>query len=413
MRRVYKSPLLLILLLFGFLSSAAIAATTISINSGGGIPLGAGRATVGVCDPDITMSASTSLDPSTSLMKVDAITVGNLDMRYPEGCAGNVLDLAYLLNGTPTYASFNIPSIGLSNTNFVLGSPSNACNQANQSLNSFSATTLSSVSISPNFSASYKSVSDYAGTSIVSSNLVVNLNASNYSGSGNWINTGTAGGVATPYLNPAYTSYGGGSCFSFMTILNHPINKGSQRITIANPLSTNMTIGVWFKMVDLGEGSGSTKWGGKYRFWDTSFLVDGDEPNAADFGLGITDGHIVWGTGCYGGSCDDAQDVQAISNGTYNDGIWHYVAVTRSTSSQNLEIYVDGAIVTITQNGNSSANPSYPLNGQSTLGIGGEKNGGRQFYGDKSIASVQMYDRVLTSTEIVQNYNAMRSIFGR
>ena len=413
MRRIYKSPLLLILLLFGLLSSVAIAATTISINSGGGIPLGAGRATVGVCDPDITMSASTSLDPSTSLMKVDTITVSDLDMRYPEGCAGNVLDLAYLLNGVPTYASFNIPSIGLSNTNFVLGSPSNACNQANQSLNSFSATTLSSVSISPNFSASYKSVSDYAGTSIVSSNLVVNLNASNYSGSGNWSNTGTAGGVATPYLNPAYTSYGGGSCFSFMTILNHPLNKGSQRITIANPLSTNMTIGVWFKMVDLGEGSGSTKWGGKYRFWDTSFLVDGDEPNAADFGLGITDGHIVWGTGCYGGSCDDARDVQAISNGTYNDGIWHYVAVTRSTSSQNLEIYVDGAIVTITQNGNSSANPSYPLNGQSTLGIGGEKNGGRQFYGDKSIASVQMYDRVLTSTEIVQNYNAMRSLFGR
>jgi hypothetical protein len=246
--------------------------------------------------------------------------------------------------------------------------------------------------------------------------LVVNLNASTYSGSGNWSNTGSAGGVATPYLNPAYTSFGSGSCFTFTTVPNHPTSQGSQRLTLSNPLSTNMTIGVWFKMVDLGEGSCSAYWvlhGGECRFWDTSFLVDGDEPNAADFGLGITNGHIIWGTGCNGGSCSTANDIEAISNATYNDGIWHYVAVTRSTSSQNLAIYVDGAIVTITQNGNSSSNPSYSLNGQNTLGIGGEKNGGREYFGNKSIAAVHMYDRVLTSAEILQNYNALKSNFGR
>ena len=415
MRRIYKSPVLLFLLFFGFLSSAAIAATTISINSGSGIPLGSGRATVGVCDSDITMSASTSLDPSTALMKVATISVGNLDMRYPEGCAGKVLDVAYLLNGTPTYASFNIPSIGLSNGTFVLGSPSNACNQANETLSPFSATTLSSVSISPNFGASYQSASNYSGTSIVASNLVVNLNASNYSGSGNWINSGTGGASynASPQLNPSYTQFGGGSCFTFTTIPNHPTSQGSQRLTLSNPLSTNMTIGVWFKMVDLGEGSCSTRWGGDCRFWDTSFLIDGDEPNWADFGLGITNGKIVWGTGCNGGSCYTAHDIEAVSNGTYNDGIWHYVTVTRSTSSINLDIYVDGVIVSKTQNGDSSGAQTYVLNGQSTLGIGGEKNGGRENFGNKSIAAVHMYDRVLTSTEIAQNYNAMRSFFGR
>ena len=406
-------PLMLAFLFFGLLTSAAIAATTISINAGGGISGGSGATYVSSCDSDITMSAQTIMNQATSKMEVATISVGGLDMRYPEGCGGNVLDLTYLLNGIPTFASFNIPNTGVSSGTFILSSPSNTCNQSNSTLTSFSAATLSSISIAPNFSNSYQSASAYSGTSIVSSNLVVNLNASTYSGSGNWSNTGSAGGVATPYLNPAYTSFGSGSCFSFTTIPNYPLSKGSQRITIANPLSTNMTIGVWFKMVDLGEGSGSTRSGGKYRFWDTSFLVDGDEPNAADFGLGITDGHIVWGTGCSGGSCDDASDVQAISNATYNDGIWHYVAVTRSTSSQNLAIYVDGAIVTITQNGNSSSNPSYTLNGQNTLGIGGEKNGGREYFGNKSIAAVHMYDRVLSGSEILQNYNALKSNFGR
>jgi hypothetical protein len=96
------------------------------------------------------MSASTSLDPTSGMMRVETISVGGLDMRYPEGCAGNVLDIAYLLNGTPTYAAFNIPSVGLSNGNFILSSPSNACNQANETLSPFLATSLSSVSISSN-----------------------------------------------------------------------------------------------------------------------------------------------------------------------------------------------------------------------------------------------------------------------
>ena len=408
MKRFLKSPILLFFLFFGLLSSAALAATTISINSGGGIPLGSGRATVGVCDSDITMSASTSIDPSTSLMKVATISVGGLDMRYPEGCAGKVLDVAYLLNGTPTYASFNIPSIGLSNGTFVLGSPSNACNQANETLSPFSATTLSSVSISPNFSASYQSASAYSGTSIVSSNLVVNLNASNYSGSGNWINSGTGGATynAAPAASqPIYTTYGGGSCFTF---------DGAQRFTITRPIQDNMTIGVWFKTNTQGKGTCPSPCvdGNQYQLWSTNFLIDGDWNTNNDFGLGLTYGHIVWGIGSGSGSGGSYGDVESVSNNTYNDGVWHYVTVTRSTSNCDTEIYVDG-ILDYFKVYAGSCSTNVTLNSAPTLGIGGEKNGYTYWVGPKSIASVQMYDRALTSTEITQNYNAMRSFFGR
>ena len=408
MRRIYKSPVLLFLLFFGLLSSAAIAATTISINSGSGIPLGSGRATVGVCDSDITMSASTSLDPSTALMKVATISVGGLDMRYPEGCAGKVLDVAYLLNGTPTYASFNIPSIGLSNGTFVLGSPSNACNQANETLSPFSATTLSSVSISPNFGASYQSASTYSGTSIVASNLVVNLNASNYSGSGNWINSGTGGATynASPAAaQPTYTSNGGGSCFTF---------DGAQRLTITRPVQDNMTIGVWFKTTTQGKGTCPSPCvdGSQYQLWSTNFLIDGDNSTNNDFGLGLTYGHIVWGIGAGTNGSSPWGDVESVSNNTYNDGIWHYVTVTRSTTDCDIKIYIDGTLDYFKVPFNScSTNVS--LNSAPTLGIGGEKNGYTYWVGPKSIAAVQMYDRVLTDAEIAQNYNAMRSFFGR
>ncbi|MCX6449009.1 MAG: hypothetical protein NTV41_00505, partial [Actinobacteria bacterium] len=180
----------------------------------------------------------------------------------------------------------------------------------------------------------------------------------------------------------------------------------------------NMTIGVWFKLTGLSNGSRPP--GDKYRYWDTSFLIDNELGGFGtyDFGLGVTDGHIVWGTSCTQGppsgeTCYDAWDIEANSTDTYDDGIWHYVTVTRSTTSLLLDIYVDGIKVSTTQYGNSTYNQSLALNGSQIIGIGGEKSGGRPNYGDKSIAAVHMYDRVLTSTEILQNYNALKSNFGR
>ena len=408
MRRIYKSPVLLFLLFFGFLSSAAIAATTISINSGSGIPLGSGRATVGVCDSDITMSASTSLDPTSGLMRVATISVGGLDMRYPEGCAGKVLDVAYLLNGTPTYASFNIPSIGLSNGTFILSSPSNACNQANETLNSFSATTLSSVSISPNFSASYQSASNYSGTSIVSSGLKVNLDASSYSGvSGNsWQNLGSGGSTfdATPKPNtnyPSYTSFGGGSCFTF---------QGDQRFTLPNPVTSTVfdfTLGAWFKTIDQSTQAGSCG-----AYYATNFLISGDKGGGSsnDYSLGISSqGNISWGIGTNTGglsiNCSTSQ---------YNDGIWHYVSVTRSASPCKLQIYVDGSA---DATGQSNCSTSSSLMDQPTITIASDDEYLQccsTFHGMRgSVAKVHMYERVLSSAEIAQNYNAMRSFFGR
>ena len=408
MRVSFAKPLMLAFLFFGLLTSAAIAATTISINAGGGISGGSGATYVSSCDSDITMSAQTIMNQATSKMEVATISVGGLDMRYPEGCGGNVLDLTYLLDGIPTFASFNIPNTGVSSGTFILSSPSNTCNQSNSTLTSFSAATLSSISIAPNFSNSYQSASAYSGTSIVSSGLKVNLDASSYSGtSGNtWTNSGLGGSTfdATPKPNanyPSYTSFGTGSCFTF---------QGDQRFTLANPVTSTVfdfTLGAWFKTIDQSPQAGSCG-----AYYATNFLISGDKGGGSsnDYSLGISSqGNISWGIGTSSGglsiNCSTAQ---------YNDGIWHYVSVTRSASPCKLQIYVDGSADAA---GQSNCSTSSSLMDQSTITIASDDEYLQccsTFHGMRgSVAKVHMYDRVLTSAEILQNYNALKSNFGR
>ena len=405
MRVSFGKPLMLAFLFFGLISSAAIAATTISINAGGGISGGSGATYVSSCDSDITMSAQTTMNQATSKMEVATISVGGLDMRYPQGCGGNVLDLTYLLNDIPTFASFNIPNTGVSSGTFILSSPSNTCNQSNSTLTSFSAATLSSISIAPNFSNSYQSASAYSGTSIVSTNLLVNLNASTYSGSGNtWTNSGSGSTTydATAIDNPPFTSFGSGSCFTF---------SESKRFTFPRPVQDAMTIGVWFKTVE--QGGGTYPPADSYQFWSTNFLIGGDAAGSAnDYGIGLSNGHIVWGIGTGGSGA--AGSANSYSTNTYNDGTWHYVTVTRSHPTCALQIYVDGTLDL--NNGGCSGSTS--LSSAPVLTIGADNAyitaNGATWHGMRgSIAAVHAYDRVLSGSEILQNYNALKSNFGR
>ena len=405
MRVSLAKPLMLAFLFFGLITSAALAATTISINTGGGISGGSGATYVSSCDSDITMSAQTIMNQATSKMEVATISVGGLDMRYPQGCGGNVLDLTYLLNGIPTFASFNIPNTGVSSGTFILSSPSNTCNQSNSTLTSFSAATLSSISIAPNFSNGYQSASAYSGTSIVSTNLLVNLNASNYSGSGNtWTNQGSGGATydATAIDSPPFTSFGTGSCFTF---------SESKRFTFTRPAQDAMTIGVWFKTVEQGGGTYPPT--DAYQFWSTNFLIGGDAVGSAnDYGIGLSNGHVVWGIGVGGSGAGGSAN--SYSTNTYNDGTWHYVTVTRSHPSCALQIYVDGVL----DLNNGSCAGSTSLNSSALLTIGADHTyitgNGATWHGMRgSIAAVHAYDRVLSGSEILQNYNALKSNFGR
>jgi len=82
------------------------------------------------------------------------------------------------------------------------------------------------------------------------------------------------------------------------------------------------------------------------------------------------------------------------------DNTWHYYSITRSGTGVTL--YVDGISV---QTGTSSAT----LASNSISYIGNQPHNNRRWKG--TITNVQIYNRALSSTEVLHNYNALKSRF--
>ena len=101
-----------------------------------------------------------------------------------------------------------------------------------------------------------------------------------------------------------------------------------------------------------------------------------------------------------------------------NDGDWHYVGWTYSSTSNDIIMYVDGAV----DRTHSYANLGDLGTGQSqrwaVVGDGSERTsqsstGKNAIYFNGSIGAIHFYDdKVLTLSEVSQNYNAQRLRFG-
>jgi hypothetical protein len=71
-------------------------------------------------------------------------------------------------------------------------------------------------------------------------------------------------------------------------------------------------------------------------WWQGASLVDADASGSAnDFGVSMCSGKIIAGVG--------NPDTNVVSSGTYNDGAWHQVVMTRTQSTGLVTLYVDGA----------------------------------------------------------------------
>ena len=93
-------------------------------------------------------------------------------------------------------------------------------------------------------------------------------------------------------------------------------------------------------------------------------------------------------------------NVGAFTNFTAINNTWYNVTVVRSSNTYSL--YIDGVYKSNFTNSNVYSR------GPKT--IGANRDISEEFMGDISI--VKFYDRVLSSTEITQNYNALKSRFG-
>lgn len=95
----------------------------------------------------------------------------------------------------------------------------------------------------------------------------------------------------------------------------------------------------------------------------------------------------------------------------YNDGNWHQILITIDRDS-NMSMYTDGKLINSI---NISSASSVNMNSTDILCLGSYVNNigttpSLPFNG--SISTAQIYNRVLTSKEILQNYEAKKGRFG-
>jgi hypothetical protein len=216
------------------------------------------------------------------------------------------------------------------------------------------------------------------GLSIVTSNLQMYLNAASsasYPGSGFYwydlsVNAYTTDLVGSPPWNSTY--------FSF----------NSQFVDTGQILKfENFSVGAWFrtsaagtKMILSKEQSGGYPW--NYRIWLNGGQIVGDIAQASSATSTIT---------------------SPLTN--YNNNSWYLAMFTRNDST--LTLYVNGSQV----NSVSDTLTGSILNDQELwIGLSAYLGGSYSYVGD--IGQVFIYDRVLNSSEILQNFNVTKATYG-
>lgn len=217
-----------------------------------------------------------------------------------------------------------------------------------------------------------------SGLNVVTSNLQLYLNAASsasYPGSGFYwydlsVNAYTTDLVGSPPWNSTYFS------FNSQFVDTNQILKFE-----------NFSIGAWFrtsaagiKMILSKEQSAGTPW--NYRLYLNGGQLVGDIAQSPSSTVTIT---------------------SPLTN--YNNNSWYLAMFTRNDST--LTLYVNGSQV----NTVSDTLTGSILNDQELwIGLSNYLGGSYAFVGD--IGQVFVYDRVLSGSEILQNFNATKATYG-
>lgn len=219
--------------------------------------------------------------------------------------------------------------------------------------------------------------------SIVTSGLVFYVDAANPRSTSNssfWIDISGSNTVLTKNGTPSLTTLGGASCYRFTTT-----GQSFTGTFLGTQPTTNMTIETWIypeaevQADDRGCLLLMSGLNGGYMSWNKSTL------QMSNYWYGHpTEGY--WETGA------------AVSRNTWNS----FTAVWNNSASSIYQ-WTNGTKTTGTTTvGNAATGSSMTI---------GQEGTSRQFAG--GIAFMRVYNRALSDSEVVQNYNAVRGRFGR
>ncbi len=227
-----------------------------------------------------------------------------------------------------------------------------------------------------------------ASTGLITSNLIVHLDASNtssYPGSGTtWTDLTGTGNNGTLTNGPTYSALAGG-CIDFdgsNDYVSIASNSGLQPQT-----ATPITMQIWIYFDSMTGGAIVNKLTGSFGF-DGYILRNTNEGYV---------GYTVNGTGVN-------QIGSSSPTVVFSTGTWYLVTfiTQRSATANTTKIYVNTTLYVQNAWGNDGYSESNPL----------QLGGGYGGYVNCKIGAFYFYNRGLSATEIQQNFDATRTRYG-
>lgn len=242
-------------------------------------------------------------------------------------------------------------------------------------------------------------------TPIITDGLVLNLDTANrasYPKTGTIWNDTINGNNGTLVNGPTFSEDGGGS-IDFDGVNDKIIGTTSRLFTFGNgSIDTPFSLCAWIYIDSLTSGGPII---GKYRSYS---------PFRGEYNMGIFNEKLIMQ--CIDGTATIR--VRQDSNNTLSTNRWYNVVGTYNGNStdEGITLYIDGQVVASTGFGQDS---QYIAMNRATdaseLSIGvilDEGNLNFQNHFNGKIANTQIYNKELTPSEVLQNYNALKRRFG-
>lgn len=231
-------------------------------------------------------------------------------------------------------------------------------------------------------------MSGKVSSKIVTDGLVLNLDGANpksyVSGSTIWTDLTYYRNNGTLINGPTYNSNNNGS------IVFDGTNDYVNTDFIPTIGIGDITYDVWFKT----------------SIAQTGAIINVRSASATQFVLALCGDSGVYGSNLFLYSYNNVFDRGVVTTETWIDNTWHHVVAVHTSTSDTL--YVDGNLR------GSVTTSSLIINNSTKLKIGALGDGINTYpnwYFNGSISNVKVYYKVLTDSEVLQNYNALKNRF--
>ena len=246
------------------------------------------------------------------------------------------------------------------------------------------------------------SFDDFYGKSAFSlSGLIFHVDAgitSSYPGSGTtWTDISTSGLTGTFPSDITFSSSDGGSLSFPGTGAGRYVSFGASSATVLNGL-TEITVEIWFKSDATSNDNGLMFGGTPFNTEDNGLSVRYDSSGFSGGGTNL----IKAGFGAFN-SQSGANFIESSSNIQSTSWTCIHVLCDLNTS---ISLYENGTLDTPKT---SSTGTATSISNCNSIIIGSGRSGDLW---DGNISNVKIYNRLLSSSEITQNFNALKGRYG-